>query len=385
MRQNPSFTLTTLAGIPYLLPYGQMIADHRHGIKINETGVFFWNLLSTEHTMEEVLSIGKEYFQITAADYPAFKEDITQFLHMLLAHSILLQDNTVQNTNELDVQILSIAGLVLKLVNFHAAFPEEFVPFQSTEKSTIHQTVIFSSQLPPYLGTGQLLIHNEELNILALEDYYILKLPQAKDIFEIHLSKDASQVHIYGLPTLTDEFKYDLFHALRLPFLYLAQYHGMVALHSASILYRDKAWLFSGPSGTGKSTHTNLWKDILHVPVINGDLNLLAIENGIPVVHGIPWCGTSGISNTNTYPLGGIVLLKQAPSDYIQKLHADEKQLLVCQRLISPNWTRELFCHNLHLTETITNTLLVCRLYCTKERTAMETIKEIIDQYLEDA
>ena len=35
---------------------------------------------------------------------------------------------------------------------------------------------------------------------------------------------------------------------------------GMFALHSASLLYLEKAWLFSGPSGMGKSTHTALWK-----------------------------------------------------------------------------------------------------------------------------
>lgn len=41
----------------------------------------------------------------------------------------------------------------------------------------------------------------------------------------------------------------NLFHAIRLFFLFIAQKKGLFAIHSASILYHDKAWLFSGHSG----------------------------------------------------------------------------------------------------------------------------------------
>ena len=62
-------------------------------------------------------------------------------------------------------------------------------------------------------------------------------------------------------------------------FLFAAQKHGKFAIHSASILYKEKAWLFSGHSGMGKSTHTQMWHDLLQTPYLNGDLNLLAMEN----------------------------------------------------------------------------------------------------------
>ena len=270
-------------------------------------------------------------------------------------------------------------------MNFYTAFPEEFDAFLVDERTEAEQTVTFYATRPYLLENGKIILRNFELNVMELEDKYIFNLPLAKDLHEIHLSKDGSKVDIYGLPTLTDTFKYDLFHALRLPFLYLAQKHNMLSLHSVSVLYKDKAWLFSGSSGTGKSTHAALWQKYLEAPTINGDLNLLAFENGRPVIHGIPWCGTSEIFDTKTYKLGGIVLLKQAPSDYTKELTEDEKILLVSQRLISPNWTRELFEINVNFVEELVKDILTCRLYCTKEQSALDVMKNYIDEYLKDA
>ena len=72
---------------------------------------------------------------------------------------------------------------------------------------------------------------------------------------------------------MTEEEQDSLFLAIRPVFLFLAQKKGMFVLHSASLLYLEKAWLFSGPSGMGKSTHTALWKKLFDTPFLNGDLN----------------------------------------------------------------------------------------------------------------
>lgn len=385
MKQNPSFILKELAGVPYLLPFGQMIADHKRGIKLNETGKFFWDLLKTPMSMDELLAKGKEHFEVETDDIADFEKDIKSFINTLIAHNIILDDARSINIQTFDRKTVCIAGLYLNLVNFYTAFPEEFNDFLVEEQTESDQTVTFYATHPYLLENGKVILRNYELNVMELEDKYIFNLPLAKDLHEIHLSKDGTKVDIYGVPTLSDTFKYDLFHALRLPFLYLAQKHNMVALHSVSVLYEDKAWLFSGSSGTGKSTHATLWKEYLEVPTINGDLNLLAYKDDRFVIHGIPWCGTSEIFDTKTYELGGIILLKQAPRDYIKELTADERILLISQRLISPNWTKELFDINMSYVEKMVNHILCCRLYCTKEQSALDVIKKYIDEYLKDA
>ena len=100
------------------------------------------------------------------------------------------------------------------------------------------------------------------------------------------------------------------------------------------------------------------------------------------MIHGIPWCGTSGISNTASYPLGGIVLLKQSTTNLCQTLSDDEKTLLVLQRSISPAWTEEMLDENLHIASAVTNSCYITRLFCNMEREAAEYMKARIDGHL---
>ena len=157
---------------------------------------------------------------------------------------------------------------------------------------------------------------------------------------------------------------------------------GLFALHSSSILYQDKAWLFAGPSGTGKSTHAALWENEFETPLLNGDLNLIGISDEIPVVYGIPWCGTSGIYTANTHPLGGITLLKRAAGNGALPLTEDERQLKVMHRLISPSWTNEMLSRNLDFAADLQRRIPVFCLQCTKDAAAAHTMKQIIDDSL---
>ena len=93
----------------------------------------------------------------------------------------------------------------------------------------------------------------------------------------------------------------------------------------------------------GKSTHTQMWHDLLQTPYLNGDLNLLGMESGKIIVYGIPWCGTSGIYTTTDHELGGIVLLGRDPEkDFLQELSPSEKVIRIMQRMISPSLRKKL-------------------------------------------
>ena len=382
MRQNPYYILRELAGVPYLLPYGQLIADHKRGMKINGTGSYFWNLLSTEHSMSEVLSCGQQFFSIDDEDYPAFREDTVQFLNHLLNLGILIDDARTPSASGSDEKYLSIAGIHLKLMGNREIFPKEFDAFCCAENNETHQTIEFHVGIPAAYYRGELLLQNDELTVVELDEEYAISFPTSPHLLKLRLSKDGSHALFYCLPPYNDEYNSAIFHAMRLVFLYLAQRRGMVALHSASILYRDKAWLFSATSGTGKTTHTNLWKKLINAPALNGDLNLLALQDNEPVVYGIPWCGTSETFTTRTYPLGGIILLKRATVDSITELTPDQKELRVNLRLISPSWTAELFDYNLQITQAIVEKICVCQLNCTMEDSAMTTMKDWIDEQL---
>lgn len=90
----------------------------------------------------------------------------------------------------------------------------------------------------------------------------------------------------------------------------LADY-GMLILHSSYILTaQGDGIVFSGPSGVGKSTQAALWERFAGAEVINGDRAL--IRPADDTVHGILYCGTSGICRNVSAPLSAIVLPRQA-------------------------------------------------------------------------
>ena len=195
------------------------------------------------------------------------------------------------------------------------------------------------------------------------------------------MTLDGSYVRFYCSNAVTDQTTENLFHALRLFFLFLAQQNGLFAIHSASILYREKAWLFSGHSGMGKSTHTGLWHQLLGTPFLNGDLNLLGIHENRIMVYGIPWCGTSGIYTTRNYELGGIVLLGRDPArDYLEELSPSDQILRVMQRMISPAWKEGQLTKNLFFAEEIADRVPILHLFCTKNQSAVKVIREEIDR-----
>ena len=116
--------------------------------------------------------------------------------------------------------------------------------------------------------------------------------------------------------------------------------------------------------------------------MINGDLNLIAIESNQPVVYGTPWCGTSGIYDTKTYSLGGIIFLKQNTENCLKSMPEDQKRLSILLRCISPTFREDLLDYHLEVVEKLAGKLLICQLHCTPTKAAVETVKPAIDEVL---
>lgn len=386
MIQNKQYVKRNIAGTAYLFPIGQAIADRKHGVQLNETGSFLWDLLAVERSFDDILSVCASHYGFTDEELPTLKENIESFLSYFIKNNIILLNasfepaSTYYNHNY--YRTLKIAGLKCMLFGPAEAFSDNLLPFLEDGVECPDQTIQISTKPIPFHENGVLLLRNKELVVLDCDTKYILMFPASPQINEVHLQKDGSFAFLYCNAPFDDAFRENLFHALRMVFLYLAQMRGMVALHSASLYYCGKAWLFSGPAGTGKSTHTNLWKDLYQTSLINGDLNLLAMEANRPVVHGIPWCGTSGIFDTRTYPLGGIILLKQSPDNRIEDMSTAEKQLATMQRFISPMWNDVQLDYNLTAAAALADNALICRLHCNVSKDAVDTIKHKIDEYL---
>lgn len=228
---------------------------------------------------------------------------------------------------------------------------------------------------------GKVLIHHNELTVYEYPAYYILIFNELEGIEELHLTKDGRRAVFY-CTSPTEELKFNLFHAIRIAYLIYALGKGKVMLHSSSILYKNRIWAFSAPSGTGKSTHCEIWNKLYGTPVINGDLNLLGIEDDRAYVYGTPWCGTSGIFDTKIYPLGGVILLKQGPQNLIKELSDEQKELLVQQRLVTSVWDEAMLDKTFEIVSDLVENIYVTRYYCTKEDEAAQIIHSSIENYI---
>ena len=97
--------------------------------------------------------------------------------------------------------------------------------------------------------------------------------------------------------------------------------HQGIAIHSSAIVARERGVLFLGESGTGKSTHTRLWRENIEgSTLLNDDSPIVRIVDGKARVYGSPWSGKTPCYKSQDYPVAGFCRLYQAPYNKISRL-----------------------------------------------------------------
>lgn len=143
--------------------------------------------------------------------------------------------------------------------------------------------------------------------------------------------------------------------------------------HGAAIEYGGKAYLFTAPSGTGKTTHINLWKQYLgdKVDIINGDKPIIKAGN-ISTVYGTPWAGKEGYQRNASAPLKAICILKQGKENKITKLEVAEAVNHLMRQVYLPSDSSALS-KTLELLGTVIENTPVYILECDISKEAFET------------
>lgn len=93
-------------------------------------------------------------------------------------------------------------------------------------------------------------------------------------------------------------------------------------MHGAVVAWKNQGYLFTAPSGTGKSTHLALWKKYLgdQAEVINGDKPILKVTEDEVWVYGTPWAGKEQWQVNKKVALKGICFLGRGEKNSIQKI-----------------------------------------------------------------
>ena len=92
-------------------------------------------------------------------------------------------------------------------------------------------------------------------------------------------------------------------------------------LHGSTVAVDGQAYLFTAPCGTGKSTHTRLWRELFgnRAVMVNDDKVFLQLRQDSVWAYGSPWMGKHGIGTNISAPLEGICFLQRGTENRIQK------------------------------------------------------------------
>ncbi len=182
---------------------------------------------------------------------------------------------------------------------------------------------------------------NIEINSVYPELKEFLKDYLVSDVLP-DLSITVTEEDIFAEQNLTEDMQFSNIYLETLAALRkLAEIipsHNRLLMHGASIEYKGKAYLFTAPSGTGKSTHIRLWKKYLgnDVKIVNGDKPLISLDD-VPHIYGTPWAGKENWHRNCSVPLDGICFVQRGTKNSIQKIEPKDCLALLFKQVYLPS------------------------------------------------
>ena len=114
--------------------------------------------------------------------------------------------------------------------------------------------------------------------------------------------------------------EFTISNAMMLLYTFRTVRHDTLLVHASVIENDGGGYMFLGKSGTGKSTHTRLWRENIEgSTLLNDDNPVIRITDGEVYVYGSPWSGKTPCYINRRQPLKAIVRLSQAPYNRITR------------------------------------------------------------------
>ena len=141
-----------------------------------------------------------------------------------------------------------------------------------------------------------------------------------------------------------------------------------VMLHGSTVAVDGCAYLFTAPCGSGKSTHTRLWREFFgeRAIMVNDDKPFLKITPSGVYAYGSPWSGKHGLASNVCVPLKGICLLHRGRENFIQPIES-AKIIDMLYKQVHTSTTVSLRQKALSLVDALVEMVPLWDMYCNKE------------------
>lgn len=150
--------------------------------------------------------------------------------------------------------------------------------------------------------------------------------------------------------------------------------YDTVLFHGSAIAVDGAGYLFTAKSGTGKSTHTRLWREKFgsRAVMVNDDKPLLRVTETGVTVYGTPWDGKHRLSRNTSVPLAGLCLLSRSGDNHIKPITPREAWPMLMQQTYRPADPAAL-ARTLALVDRLSKGVELWKLGCNMEPEAAET------------
>lgn len=155
--------------------------------------------------------------------------------------------------------------------------------------------------------------------------------------------------------------RFSLGTVLILMFTFATARKNTLVMHASVTMKDGKGYVFLGKSGTGKSTHSQLWIDNIEGCALLNDDNpvMRVMDDGEVRIFGSPWSGKTPCYHNADVPVGAIVNLHQAKKNAIRRLSLVEAYAAMYVSFSGYRFIKEM-ADGLHAT----NEKVVCTVPC---------------------
>ena len=145
---------------------------------------------------------------------------------------------------------------------------------------------------------------------------------------------------------------------------------NVLLIHGSAVAVDGQGYLFTAACGTGKSTHTRLWREVFgeRAVMINDDKPFLKITPAGVTLYGAPWSGKHGLHANVAVPLKGICILERGPENRIRPIAPAEALPWLQHQSGLPGGP-----DGSNLAEILAETVPLWRMDCTKDPQAART------------